>query len=516
MDHRQGPLRVHLRHDRRPHHDAARPQPRDRAARAGLVARGSGGCGQGPRRSRGQGRRAARRSPDRRGRVRLQQVRPHRPAYQRHRLPRPRALRGGGAVPGLARRRDVASTSRSPISRRRRPSCWSASSPRTRTAASSCACARPSRAGVKVVAIASHATRGLRKMSGELVQTIPGDEPAALAALELDRTRSSSPASDSPSVAGRLQRSSSPRPTRPAPASRGSRAAPASVERSRPAACPTCCPVAARSTTSRRAPTSPPRGACARSRHAGAATPPRSSSRRPPRHGPRPAGRRRRDRRPARSRPPPAGRSPRPTSSSASRSARARSPSVADVVLPVAPVVEKPGTFVNWEGRVRTFDAVLHEPNSLTDIRVLAGIAEEMGQPLGFRTVAQARAAPCSELGPWDGARAAVPPWRRADAGAPQAHRRARHLAPHDRRRPRPGRPAAAQGDRPPGRAAGQRGDAQGVRRRAGRHGDAVDRRRQRQLPDRGRRAARRRRLGPGQLRRQPASRPRRRLSPTT
>jgi len=81
---------------------------------------------------------------------------------------------------------------------------------------------------------------------------------------------------------------------------------------------------------------------------------------------------------------------------------------VADVVLPIAPVVEKPGTFVNWEGRVRTFDAVLHQPASLTDVRVLAGIAEEMGVPLGFRTVSAARRA-MTELGPWDGARAAAP-----------------------------------------------------------------------------------------------------------
>lgn len=81
---------------------------------------------------------------------------------------------------------------------------------------------------------------------------------------------------------------------------------------------------------------------------------------------------------------------------------------VADVVLPVAPVVEKPGTFVSWEGRVRTFDAAIDQPSSLTDIRVLAGIAEEMGQPLGFRTVAAARRA-MAELGPWDGARAAAP-----------------------------------------------------------------------------------------------------------
>ncbi|MGZ5406852.1 MAG: NADH-quinone oxidoreductase subunit G [Aeromicrobium sp.] len=81
---------------------------------------------------------------------------------------------------------------------------------------------------------------------------------------------------------------------------------------------------------------------------------------------------------------------------------------VADVVLPVAPVVEKPGSFVNWEGRVRSFDAVLTAQNSLTDIRVLAGIAEELGAPLGFRTVDQARK-DMSDVGPWDGTRAAAP-----------------------------------------------------------------------------------------------------------
>ena len=58
----------------------------------------------------------------------------------------------------------------------------------------------------------------------------------------------------------------------------------------------------------------------------------------------------------------------------------------ADVVLPVAPAVEKAGTFVSWEGRLRPFDAVLSAPGTLTDIRVLAGIAEEMGSSLGFRT----------------------------------------------------------------------------------------------------------------------------------
>ena len=90
---------------------------------------------------------------------------------------------------------------------------------------------------------------------------------------------------------------------------------------------------------------------------------------------------------------------------------------IADVVLPVAPMVERPGTFVSWEGRRRSFDAVLSEPNSLTDIRVLAGIAEELGRPLGFRTVAAAWAA-MDELGTWDGKRAAAPNVEPASADA--------------------------------------------------------------------------------------------------
>ncbi len=76
----------------------------------------------------------------------------------------------------------------------------------------------------------------------------------------------------------------------------------------------------------------------------------------------------------------------------------------ADVVFPVAPVTDKAGMFVNWEGRPRTFDAVFSNPNSLPDLRILAGIAEELGTPLGFRTVADARADMMS-LGPWDGPR---------------------------------------------------------------------------------------------------------------
>lgn len=84
---------------------------------------------------------------------------------------------------------------------------------------------------------------------------------------------------------------------------------------------------------------------------------------------------------------------------------------LADVILPVAPVVEKSGMFVNWEGRTRPFEQVLDVAGSLTDVRVLAGIAEEMDTPLGFRTTAQARA-DMVELGPWDGSRAPAPAYK--------------------------------------------------------------------------------------------------------
>ncbi len=81
----------------------------------------------------------------------------------------------------------------------------------------------------------------------------------------------------------------------------------------------------------------------------------------------------------------------------------------ADVVFPVAPVSDKAGTFVNWEGRLRSFDAVFSNPASLPDLRILAGIAEELGAPLGFRTVAEARVE-MEQVGGWDGERPALGP----------------------------------------------------------------------------------------------------------
>ena len=55
----------------------------------------------------------------------------------------------------------------------------------------------------------------------------------------------------------------------------------------------------------------------------------------------------------------------------------------ADVVLPVAPVVEKAGTFLDWEGRLRTFVETLRSTGAMTDGRVLDALADELGVELG-------------------------------------------------------------------------------------------------------------------------------------
>jgi NADH-quinone oxidoreductase subunit G len=86
----------------------------------------------------------------------------------------------------------------------------------------------------------------------------------------------------------------------------------------------------------------------------------------------------------------------------------------ADVILPVAPVAERSGSFVNWEGRLRPFEKVL-ESSAVDDIRVLSEIADELRRPLGFSTVAAAHAE-MKEVGPWDGARSPFTPRPAGDA----------------------------------------------------------------------------------------------------
>ena len=64
----------------------------------------------------------------------------------------------------------------------------------------------------------------------------------------------------------------------------------------------------------------------------------------------------------------------------------------ADVVLPVAAAPEKAGSYLDWEGRVRSFDATLHGTGQLTDGRVLQGLADEMDVDLRLPTPEAARA----------------------------------------------------------------------------------------------------------------------------
>jgi NADH-quinone oxidoreductase subunit G len=61
------------------------------------------------------------------------------------------------------------------------------------------------------------------------------------------------------------------------------------------------------------------------------------------------------------------------------------------VVLPVAPVAEKAGTFVNWEGRPGSFGPALAVPEARTDLQVLGAIADEMDVHLGLPDVAAAQ-----------------------------------------------------------------------------------------------------------------------------
>ncbi|MGW6456640.1 NADH-quinone oxidoreductase subunit G [Streptomyces sp. NPDC055078] len=85
----------------------------------------------------------------------------------------------------------------------------------------------------------------------------------------------------------------------------------------------------------------------------------------------------------------------------------------ADVVFPVAAVAEKPGTFLNWEGRARLFEAAL-KPEQMTrrvapaDARVLHMIAEEMDIPFALPDLRAVRGE-LDRLGGWSGERASGP-----------------------------------------------------------------------------------------------------------
>ncbi|ANN20919.1 NADH-quinone oxidoreductase subunit G [Amycolatopsis orientalis] len=64
----------------------------------------------------------------------------------------------------------------------------------------------------------------------------------------------------------------------------------------------------------------------------------------------------------------------------------------ANVVLPIAPAVEKAGSYLNWEGRRREFAVTLEGTGALPDCRVLDTLAVEMDADLFTQTPAAAAA----------------------------------------------------------------------------------------------------------------------------
>jgi NADH-quinone oxidoreductase subunit G len=90
----------------------------------------------------------------------------------------------------------------------------------------------------------------------------------------------------------------------------------------------------------------------------------------------------------------------------------------ADVVLPVAVVTEKAGTFVNWEGRGRPFEAVLKVPQVMSDLKVLGTIADLMDVHLALPDSASARRE-LAVLGGFKGTRPGAPSVTAAVPGEP-------------------------------------------------------------------------------------------------
>jgi NADH-quinone oxidoreductase subunit G len=91
----------------------------------------------------------------------------------------------------------------------------------------------------------------------------------------------------------------------------------------------------------------------------------------------------------------------------------------ADVVLPVAPAVEKAGRYVTWEGRRRPFDLTITNYGSMSDARVLDALAEELDIELNLPTVDAARAELVRLVAPGHGA--AAPRFGAAARPTPEA-----------------------------------------------------------------------------------------------
>jgi NADH-quinone oxidoreductase subunit G len=82
---------------------------------------------------------------------------------------------------------------------------------------------------------------------------------------------------------------------------------------------------------------------------------------------------------------------------------------VADVILPVAAITEKSGSFLNWEGRARAFDSAVADSHNRSDVRILSMLADALGNPISLGTVTSS-AREFNQLGSWDGARVQLAP----------------------------------------------------------------------------------------------------------
>ncbi|MEJ0014218.1 MAG: hypothetical protein WDN07_01070 [Actinomycetota bacterium] len=79
---------------------------------------------------------------------------------------------------------------------------------------------------------------------------------------------------------------------------------------------------------------------------------------------------------------------------------------IADVVLPVAAVIEKSGSYLDWRGSARNFDKGVEDAQLRSDVRVLSMLADELGSPINLPTVT-ATAREIESLGTWDGVKPA-------------------------------------------------------------------------------------------------------------
>jgi len=75
---------------------------------------------------------------------------------------------------------------------------------------------------------------------------------------------------------------------------------------------------------------------------------------------------------------------------------------IASVVLPVAAVVEKSGSFMDWQGKVREFEPAVDQSLNRSDVRILSMLADEMGRPINLPSVKAARSE-LESIGRWDG-----------------------------------------------------------------------------------------------------------------